>query len=130
MSSVTLKDLWLHRLDDFDDYRRFRITDINSSEAADTRVVKMATGRHVSIRTPGITRTWEVNVRYIDREDRDWLTGANGDTFMVRTPHGGKFFARLHGLEVNEERLPGTPHSTKVGQVSFTLSELTYTEEV
>lgn len=130
MASVTLTELWLHNINDYSIFRRFGFSQVSNSEESDSRNLKMANGRFVSVRTPGIRKTWDIGLRLADRADAEWIRARVGETFLVRTAHGEKFFATLDNVSGSEELLRGDAHLTKVGNVSFQMSEVSLTEEV
>ena len=130
MAGVVLTELWLHDVNDYSSYQRFGYSQVSGAGESENRVMKMASGRLVNVRTPGVRKTWNVGLRYANRADAEWLDLRTGDTFLVRTAHGAVFYAVLNNVNGAEELLTGSPHLTKVGSVNFTLTEVTISEAV
>lgn len=130
MAEITVSDLRLHELSDHSTYKVLPFSSISLVAEADSAALKMASGRIISVSTPGILKRWNVGLPFSVRADINWLRTRAGDSFMVRTAYGELFFATMNDVNVTEQMLPGIAHDSVVGQVTFTLTEISLTEEV
>ena len=129
MASVTFNNLWLHDVDNHASRRGFGFSESSRQADSNARVLRMANGRVVSVRTPGVERTWSVVVRYANRADAEWLLDRVGGTLLVRTPHGDRFYGVLRDLSGTEELLGANPHTKPIGSIGFSFTEVSLSIE-
>jgi hypothetical protein len=85
-----------------------------------------ANGRTRSITKPGSTRTIPLAPDWVSAADIVTLKSWRGQTVLLRDPFGRKVWGVFYGVQVAERVIVGTGAST----VSFTITEITYTEAV
>lgn len=107
MATVTLDQLWIHDADDLSSYVRLRYVDEQVDPSRNVDVRAYTAGRLRAVTRPAVRRqaTWQVGL--LSKADRDTLEGWIGQTVMVRSPSGEKFFGVMDGLPSEHVRKRG-----------------------
>lgn len=130
MATATVTELNIQDINGYAVLKTFGMSQVSRESVSPTRVERMVTGRLIAVTSPGSLIMWGVSIPYATRADVEWLREAEGSTYFFRTNHGEAFFATINNLSASEQILPGTPSDSPVGEVSFTLSEVTLTVAV
>lgn len=127
MAIVTLGDLWIHLASNLATFVQVYMGALQEESGVSGEVRRYANGVFRSITTAGNSRSIQVEMPYLDRDDLETLEGWVGQAVMVRDPLGRKVFGTFFTIETSER--PIGDADTALG-VTFTLSALSLSEEV
>lgn len=123
MASVTLASLWLNRVSDLtDSIVLSTMTGLTSTPQNAGAVRRYANGRMRIVTQAGVPNQFQVTTVASPRATIQWLEGHTGQTVLVRDDRGRKFYATYFQPATAEHAYNGE------GDVTFTLSEVTYSE--
>ena len=121
--ALTLRDLWINRADDPSQYVVLEGT-ITEKQARSGQVRTMANGRRRVVTRAGESKEYAVSANRVEVDTINLLASWAGDVLAYRDPQGRKVFGTF--FEVSTEPWNGF----QVGSVSFTFTNVTYSEEV
>ena len=126
MTTLTLTDLRIAPVGDLTDTINVTIRGEGESVLTDAVVRRYAGGRDRIISRPGETRTVAFDAVNVARTDYLELQARLGTLQLFREPRGRRLYGVVVAVTADEWRA----RSDTLGQMSFTVTTVTYSEEV
>lgn len=123
MSTVTLRDLWIHRADDPSQYVVLEGT-ITEKQTTRGEVRNLANGRRRVVTRAGRVKEYAVSANRVEVDTVNQLADWAGEVLWYRDPQGRKVSGTF--FEVNAEPWNGF----QVASISLTFANVSASEEV